>query len=76
MNGMHTNRHHDGLSFSVKALSKGRYGSTHIGMNACRKEKHQEQDIEVPENVFRTLPEWGFPNGTGSSARHHSRPDA
>eukprot|EP00983_Pelagomonas_calceolata_P011691 376766-Pelagomonas_calceolata.AAC.1 len=28
MNGMHTNRHHVGLSFYVKALSKGRYGSS------------------------------------------------
>eukprot|EP00983_Pelagomonas_calceolata_P057501 1145094-Pelagomonas_calceolata.AAC.2 len=30
MSGMHTNRHHVGLSFCVRALSKGRSGSSLI----------------------------------------------
>eukprot|EP00983_Pelagomonas_calceolata_P118399 1160501-Pelagomonas_calceolata.AAC.14 len=61
MNGTYTNRHHDGLSFCVKALSKGRYGSSLIGMDACCKERLLEQGIEVPKNVFRTVPDWVFP---------------
>eukprot|EP00983_Pelagomonas_calceolata_P032126 1008558-Pelagomonas_calceolata.AAC.1 len=68
MNGMHTNRHH--------ALSKGRFGSSLIGMDACRNERLLEQGIEVPEIISRTIPDWFFPNGTRSSARHQSRPDA
>eukprot|EP00983_Pelagomonas_calceolata_P056760 1144741-Pelagomonas_calceolata.AAC.3 len=43
MNGMHTNRHHIGLSFCVKALSKGRYGSSLTGMDACRNKKLLDQ---------------------------------
>eukprot|EP00983_Pelagomonas_calceolata_P014712 467182-Pelagomonas_calceolata.AAC.1 len=35
-----------------------------------------EQGVEVPENISQTIPDWVFPNGTGSSARHQSRPDA
>eukprot|EP00983_Pelagomonas_calceolata_P059004 1145735-Pelagomonas_calceolata.AAC.4 len=76
MNGMHTSRNYVGLNFRVKALSKGGYGSSLIGRDACRKERLLEQDIEVPENVSRTIPDWVFPNGTGSSAQHQSRPDA
>eukprot|EP00983_Pelagomonas_calceolata_P024744 779055-Pelagomonas_calceolata.AAC.1 len=45
-------------------------------MDACQNEKLLEQGIEVPENIFRTIPDWFFPAGTGSSARHQSRPDA
>eukprot|EP00983_Pelagomonas_calceolata_P018159 569475-Pelagomonas_calceolata.AAC.1 len=33
MSGMHTNKHHEALSLCVKALSKGRYGSSLIGMD-------------------------------------------
>eukprot|EP00983_Pelagomonas_calceolata_P034237 1072506-Pelagomonas_calceolata.AAC.1 len=76
INGMHTDRHHDGLSFCVKAVSNGRYGWSLIGMDACRKERLLEQGIEVPEKKPRTIPDWVFANGTGSSARHHSRPNA
>eukprot|EP00983_Pelagomonas_calceolata_P098816 1158391-Pelagomonas_calceolata.AAC.4 len=54
MNGMHTNRHHVGLGFCVKALSRGRYGSSLIGMDACRSKRLLEQDIEVPENISLT----------------------
>eukprot|EP00983_Pelagomonas_calceolata_P047469 1140657-Pelagomonas_calceolata.AAC.2 len=63
MSGMHTNRHHEGLSSSVKALSKGKYGQPLL-------------DIVVPESISRAIPDWLFPNGTGSSALHQSRPDA
>eukprot|EP00983_Pelagomonas_calceolata_P018264 572294-Pelagomonas_calceolata.AAC.1 len=45
-------------------------------MDACRNERLLEQGIEVPENTSRTIPDWFFPNETGSSARHLSRPDA
>eukprot|EP00983_Pelagomonas_calceolata_P083732 1156222-Pelagomonas_calceolata.AAC.2 len=72
MNGMHTKRPHVGLS----SLRKGRYGSSLIGMDACRNERLLEHGIEVPENVSHTIPDWVVPNGIGSSARHHSRPDA
>eukprot|EP00983_Pelagomonas_calceolata_P043547 1138957-Pelagomonas_calceolata.AAC.1 len=60
MNRMHTNRHHVGLSSCVKALSKGLYGSSLIGTSL----------------ISRAFPGCFFPNGTGSSARHQSRPDA
>eukprot|EP00983_Pelagomonas_calceolata_P012932 412948-Pelagomonas_calceolata.AAC.1 len=53
MNGMHTNRHHAGLSSSVKALSKGRCGSSLIGMDACRNERILQQGIKVPEKKKR-----------------------
>eukprot|EP00983_Pelagomonas_calceolata_P121658 1160821-Pelagomonas_calceolata.AAC.1 len=45
-------------------------------MDACCREKLQEQGIEVPENISRDIPEWAFPNGSGPSAQHQSRPDA
>eukprot|EP00983_Pelagomonas_calceolata_P036606 1134219-Pelagomonas_calceolata.AAC.1 len=45
-------------------------------MDACCREKLQEQGIEVPENVSRKIPDWAFSNGAGPSARHQSRPDA
>eukprot|EP00983_Pelagomonas_calceolata_P032888 1030041-Pelagomonas_calceolata.AAC.1 len=54
----------------------GRFGSFLIGVDACRKEKLLDQGIQVPENISRAIPDWVFPNGTGSSARHQSRPDA
>eukprot|EP00983_Pelagomonas_calceolata_P064538 1148177-Pelagomonas_calceolata.AAC.1 len=76
MNGMHTDRPHDGLSFCFKALSKGRYGSSFIGVDACRNERPLQQGIRVPENISRAIPDWVFAAGTGSSARHQSRPDA
>eukprot|EP00983_Pelagomonas_calceolata_P044728 1139421-Pelagomonas_calceolata.AAC.1 len=66
MNGMHTNRHHVGLSYCVQALSKGRCGSSLIGMDACRNEKLLEQ----------VIPDWVFSNSTGPSAQHQSCPDA
>eukprot|EP00983_Pelagomonas_calceolata_P067629 1149543-Pelagomonas_calceolata.AAC.4 len=71
MNGMHTDRHHVGFSSCVKALSKGRYGSSLIGMDACQNEKLLKQGIQVPENISRAIPDWVFP-----TARHQSRPDA
>eukprot|EP00983_Pelagomonas_calceolata_P008546 279790-Pelagomonas_calceolata.AAC.1 len=46
MNGMHTDRHHVGLGSSVKALSKGRYGSSLTGMDACRNERLFQQGIQ------------------------------
>eukprot|EP00983_Pelagomonas_calceolata_P008906 289017-Pelagomonas_calceolata.AAC.1 len=61
MNGMHTNRHHVGLSACVKALSKGRYDSSLIGMDACRNEGLFQQGIQVLENISRTIPDWVFP---------------
>eukprot|EP00983_Pelagomonas_calceolata_P065357 1148559-Pelagomonas_calceolata.AAC.1 len=64
MNGMHTDRHHVGLSFCVKALSKGRYGSSLISM-----------DVRLV-NISRAIPDCFYPDGTGSSARNQSRPDA
>eukprot|EP00983_Pelagomonas_calceolata_P006427 211232-Pelagomonas_calceolata.AAC.1 len=60
----------------MKALSKGRFGSSLIGMDACRNERLLDQGIQVPENIPRAIPGWFFPNGTDSSARHQSRPDA
>eukprot|EP00983_Pelagomonas_calceolata_P008965 291504-Pelagomonas_calceolata.AAC.1 len=45
-------------------------------MDACCREKLEEQGIEVPENVSRDIPDWAFPNGSGPSARRQSRPDA
>eukprot|EP00983_Pelagomonas_calceolata_P006984 227144-Pelagomonas_calceolata.AAC.1 len=51
INGMHTNRHHIGLRFCVKALSKGRFGSSLIGMDARRNERLLDQGIQVPENI-------------------------
>jgi hypothetical protein len=76
MRGMHTNRHNAALSLCVKALSKGRYGSSLIGMDGCSNEKLLDQGLQVPENISRAIPDWVFPNGTGSPARHQTRPDA
>eukprot|EP00983_Pelagomonas_calceolata_P124453 1161108-Pelagomonas_calceolata.AAC.1 len=76
MNGMHTDRHHVGLSSCVKALSKGRRGSSLICIDACRNDRLLQQGIQVPENISQTIPDWVFPTGTGSSTWHQSRPDA
>eukprot|EP00983_Pelagomonas_calceolata_P012481 400435-Pelagomonas_calceolata.AAC.1 len=70
MSGMHTNRHHVGLSVFVKALSKGRFVSSLIGMDACCNERLLDQGIQVPKNISRAIPDWVFPNDTGSSAQH------
>eukprot|EP00983_Pelagomonas_calceolata_P016748 527429-Pelagomonas_calceolata.AAC.1 len=48
MNGMHTDRHHVGLSSCLKALSNGRYGSSLIGFNACQNERLLQQGILCP----------------------------
>eukprot|EP00983_Pelagomonas_calceolata_P025027 786520-Pelagomonas_calceolata.AAC.1 len=61
MNGMHADRHHIAFSSYVKALSKGRYGSSLIGMDACRNERLLQQGIQVPVHIFRTIPDWVFP---------------
>eukprot|EP00983_Pelagomonas_calceolata_P048213 1140959-Pelagomonas_calceolata.AAC.1 len=76
MGGMHTNRHHEGLGLCVEALSKGRFGSSLIGMDACHNEIHLDQGIQIPGNISRAIPDCFFPNGTGSPARHQSCPDA
>eukprot|EP00983_Pelagomonas_calceolata_P064247 1148044-Pelagomonas_calceolata.AAC.7 len=60
MCGMHTNRHHAGLSSCVKALSKGRYGSSLTAMDACQNQRLLKQGIEVPDNISQTLPGWLF----------------
>eukprot|EP00983_Pelagomonas_calceolata_P014727 467747-Pelagomonas_calceolata.AAC.1 len=70
MSGMQTKRHHVGLIFCVKALSKGRFGSYLIGMDACRNERLLDQGAQVPGNISRAIPNCSFPNGTGSPARH------
>eukprot|EP00983_Pelagomonas_calceolata_P000645 24060-Pelagomonas_calceolata.AAC.1 len=72
MSGMYTNRHHEAHGLCVKALSKGRYGSFLIGMD----ERFLDQGIQVPEKISRVIPDWVLPYGTGSPARHRSRPDA
>eukprot|EP00983_Pelagomonas_calceolata_P088260 1157161-Pelagomonas_calceolata.AAC.16 len=69
MNGMHTSWHHVGLSYCAKALSKGIYGSSLVGMDACRNERLLEQGIKVPGNISQAISDWAFPNGAGSSAR-------
>eukprot|EP00983_Pelagomonas_calceolata_P044938 1139499-Pelagomonas_calceolata.AAC.1 len=45
MDAMHTNGYHFSLSFCIDAFSKfeGGYGSSLVGMNACRKERLMEQ---------------------------------
>eukprot|EP00983_Pelagomonas_calceolata_P028524 893554-Pelagomonas_calceolata.AAC.1 len=53
-----TNRHHVGLSFCVTALSKGRFGSSLITMDACRNERLLDQGIQVPEIISRAIPDW------------------
>eukprot|EP00983_Pelagomonas_calceolata_P032895 1030309-Pelagomonas_calceolata.AAC.1 len=58
MSGMHTNRHHEALSLCVEALSKGRFGSSLIGMDACRNKILLDQGIQVPENISRAIPDW------------------
>eukprot|EP00983_Pelagomonas_calceolata_P030922 971360-Pelagomonas_calceolata.AAC.1 len=44
-------------------------------MDGCSNERLLDQ-IQVPENVSRAIPDWVFPYGNGSPARHQSRPDA
>eukprot|EP00983_Pelagomonas_calceolata_P066682 1149157-Pelagomonas_calceolata.AAC.3 len=57
MSGMHTYRHHKGLSLCVKAISKGGFGSFLIGMDACRNERLLDLGIQVPENISRAIPD-------------------
>eukprot|EP00983_Pelagomonas_calceolata_P014678 465899-Pelagomonas_calceolata.AAC.1 len=45
-------------------------------MDACRNERLLDQGIQVPDNISRAIPDWVFPYGTCSSARHQSCPDA
>eukprot|EP00983_Pelagomonas_calceolata_P017993 564000-Pelagomonas_calceolata.AAC.1 len=45
-------------------------------MDACRNGRLLVQLMQVPGNISRAIPDWVFPNGTGASARHQSRPDA
>eukprot|EP00967_Tisochrysis_lutea_P137376 scaffold246435_cov17-Tisochrysis_lutea.AAC.1 len=59
-----------------EALSKCGYGSFLAAMDACFRDELQEQGIEVLGNISRGIPDWVFPTGNGSSARHRSRPDA
>eukprot|EP00983_Pelagomonas_calceolata_P028757 901025-Pelagomonas_calceolata.AAC.1 len=75
MSGVHTNRHHTALCLCVKALGKGRFGSS-LGVDGCSNERLLNSAIQVPENISRSLPDWVLPNGAGSPARHQSRPDA
>eukprot|EP00983_Pelagomonas_calceolata_P001930 65219-Pelagomonas_calceolata.AAC.2 len=37
---------------------------------------HPFLGIQIPENVSRAIPDWLFPDGTGSFARHQSHPYA
>ena len=74
--GMIMNRHHTAVSLCGKAISKGRFGSSIIAMDACASDKLLEQDMEVPEDITRAIPDWLFPNGTCPSIRYQSRPDA
>ncbi|KAF5838499.1 hypothetical protein DUNSADRAFT_2770 [Dunaliella salina] len=45
-------------------------------MDGCSNERLWVQGLKVPENITRSIIDWVFPNGNGSSARHQSRPDA
>eukprot|EP00983_Pelagomonas_calceolata_P018483 579600-Pelagomonas_calceolata.AAC.1 len=45
-------------------------------MDACRNERLLDQNIQVPKTISPVIPDWLFPIGTSSSARHQSRPDA
>eukprot|EP00983_Pelagomonas_calceolata_P050580 1142040-Pelagomonas_calceolata.AAC.2 len=58
MSGMHTNRHHVGHSLYVEALSKGRFGSSLIGMDACCNERLLDQGIQVTGNISRAIADW------------------
>ena len=73
---MITNRHHAAVSLCGEAISQGRYAFSIVTMDACNNEKLLEQDMEVPEDITRAIPEWLFPSGTRPLARHQSRPDA
>eukprot|EP00983_Pelagomonas_calceolata_P016484 519658-Pelagomonas_calceolata.AAC.1 len=46
MSGMHTNRQHEALSLCVKALGKGRCGSSLVGMDGCSNERLLDQGIQ------------------------------
>eukprot|EP00983_Pelagomonas_calceolata_P006032 200560-Pelagomonas_calceolata.AAC.1 len=35
-----------------------------------------DQGVQVRENTSRAIPDWVFPIGAASPARHQSRPDA
>eukprot|EP00983_Pelagomonas_calceolata_P003059 100908-Pelagomonas_calceolata.AAC.9 len=44
-------------SLYCEAFSKGKFGSFLVAMDACFRDKLQEQGIEVPENIPRIIPE-------------------
>eukprot|EP00983_Pelagomonas_calceolata_P134568 1162073-Pelagomonas_calceolata.AAC.4 len=66
----------------LSAPSKNEYGSFLVAMNTCCRlysilgEELLEQGIEVPGNIYKYVPDWAFPNVTGTSAQHQSHPDA
>eukprot|EP00983_Pelagomonas_calceolata_P025348 795180-Pelagomonas_calceolata.AAC.3 len=62
--GMFLGRHNTALSLCCEAPRKGEYGSFLVAMDACWRGKLQEQGNEVPENIFRGLHKWVYPNGT------------
>eukprot|EP00983_Pelagomonas_calceolata_P031496 987637-Pelagomonas_calceolata.AAC.1 len=45
-------------------------------MDACRNKRLLDQGIQVPEYISQAIPDCFFSNGSGSPARHQSRPDA
>eukprot|EP00983_Pelagomonas_calceolata_P104816 1159067-Pelagomonas_calceolata.AAC.10 len=71
---MHTNRHHVGLNFCAKALSKGIYCHLIVWMPANMRYSWNGALTSL-KNISQALPDWLFPNGTGSSAQQ-SPPDA
>jgi hypothetical protein len=74
--GMITNRHHTAVSMCGQAISVGRLGSSIVSMDACCSEKLLEQDMQIPDDIHRAIPDWLFPDGTRPLVRHQSRPDA
>eukprot|EP00983_Pelagomonas_calceolata_P037876 1136559-Pelagomonas_calceolata.AAC.3 len=72
MRGMHTHRHHFGLSFCVKAISKGRYGLSLIGrpshIDPTRIVPH-DRDIHLVEFKFCPVAN-PFPTLEAAAAQH------
>jgi len=44
-------------------------------MDACKSEKLSDLNIEPPDDIERSIPDWVFPTQQNLPTRHQSRPD-
>ena len=63
------------VSLCGEEISKGKLGSAIVTMDACNSEKLSDLNIEPPDDIERSIPDWVFPTQQNLPTRHQSRPD-